>query len=181
MMIPLRTTAIATLLALCGSTAQAAQVLYVGRMSGPAESPPNSSTATGLAFVTLDDIAQTMQVQVTFSDLSSNDTAALIHCCTASPGISTAGVATLIPAFPGFPLGVTAGASTSMLDLTLYSSYNAAFVTANTTVAAAEATLTSGIAADRAYLNIHTTNYPGGEIRAFLIPDKIFANGVDSP
>jgi hypothetical protein len=76
---------------------------------------------------------------------------------------------------------VTAGTSDSTLDLTLYSSYNAAFVTANTTVAAAEATLTSGIADGRAYLNIHTTNFPGGEIRSFLIPDKIFANGVDPP
>jgi hypothetical protein len=134
-----------------------------------------------MAFVTLDDTAQTMRVQVTFSGLSSNDTAAHIHCCTASPGISTAGVATPVPVFPGFPLSVTAGTSDSPLDLTQASSYNPAFVTANTTVAGAEAALTSGIAADRAYLNIHTTNYPGGEIRAFLIPDKIFANGVDPP
>jgi len=181
MMIPLRTTAIAALLALCGSTAQGASVIYFGLMNGPAESPPNSSTATGLAFVTLDVTAQTMRVQVTFSGLSSNDTAAHIHCCTTSPGTSTAGVATPVPAFTGFPLGVLAGTSDSLLDLTQASSYNPAFVTANTTVAAAEAALISGIAGDRAYLNIHTVNYAGGEIRSFLIPDKIFANGVDAP
>ncbi len=178
-MIPLRTTAIAALFALCGSTAQATSVIYFGLMSGSAESPPNLSTATGLAIVTLDDIAQTMRVQVTFNGLSSNDTAAHIHCCTTSPGTLTAGVATLVPAFPGFPLGVQAGNSDSTLYLTQAASYNPAFVTANATVAGAEAALTSGIADGRAYLNIHTIMSPGGEIRSFLIPDKLFANGVD--
>jgi hypothetical protein len=48
-------------------------------------------------------------------------------------------------------------------------SYNPAFVTANGgTAASAEATLFTGIMAGHAYLNIHTTMFPGGEIEGFL-------------
>ena len=178
-MSPFRTTAIAAVLALCGTAAQAAPVVYFGLLSGSAESPPNASTAAGLAVVTLDATAHTMRVQVSFNGLMSNDTAAHIHCCTTTPGTSTAGVASPVPAFPGFPLGVTAGTSDSTLDLTQAYSYSPAFVTANSTVANAEAVLIAGIVGGRAYLNIHTVIYPGGEIRSFLVPDRIFANGVD--
>jgi hypothetical protein len=55
--------------------------------------------------------------------------------------------------------------------MTLASSYNPSFVTANGgTPASAEAALFSAMAADEAYLNIHTNNFPGGEIRGFLTP-----------
>jgi hypothetical protein len=40
-------------------------------------------------------------------------------------------VATTLPTFAGFPLGVTSGTYINTLDLTLASSYNPAFVTAN--------------------------------------------------
>jgi hypothetical protein len=33
----------------------------------------------------------------------------------------------------------------------------------------AEVALAASLAADTAYLNIHTTNFPGGEIRCFLL------------
>jgi hypothetical protein len=49
------------------------------------------------------------------------------------------------------------------------SSYNPAYVTANGgTTASAEAALAAAMAAGEAYLNIHTTVVPGGEIRGFL-------------
>jgi hypothetical protein len=42
-------------------------------------------------------------------------------------------------------------------------------VTANGgTTAGAEAALLAGLEAGQAYLNIHTTMFPGGEIRGFL-------------
>jgi len=45
----------------------------------------------------------------------------------------------------------------------------AAFITANGgTTAGAEAKLVSGLDADKAYLNIHTATFGGGEIRGFL-------------
>jgi hypothetical protein len=79
-------------------------------------------------------------------------------------------VATTTPTFAGFPLGVTSGAYDNTLDLTLASSYNPAFVTANGgTPTSAEAALLAGIAAGNSYLNIHTSVVPGGEIRGFLV------------
>jgi hypothetical protein len=54
-------------------------------------------------------------------------------------------------------------------DMTQAGSWNPAFITANGgTPAGAEAALIAGLAAGQAYLNIHTTNNPGGEIRGFL-------------
>jgi hypothetical protein len=53
--------------------------------------------------------------------------------------------------------------------MTSAASYNPAFVTANGgTTAGAEAALLAGLEAGQAYLNIHTTMFPGGEIRGFL-------------
>jgi hypothetical protein len=51
------------------------------------------------------------------------------------------------------------------------SSWNPAYVTANGgTTAGAESAFAAAAAADEAYLNIHTTVVPGGEIRGFLVP-----------
>ena len=108
---------------------------------------------------------------MTFSGLLGTTTASHIHTPTPVPGIGTAGVATTTPSFAGFPLGVTSGSYTNTLDLTLSSSYNPAFVTANGgTAAAAEAALLAGLVAGEAYLNIHSTFAPGGEILGFLTP-----------
>jgi hypothetical protein len=78
-------------------------------------------------------------------------------------------VATTLPSFPGFPLGVTSGTFDNTFDLTMSSSYNPAFVTAQGgTVAGAEAALETALLAGKTYINIHTMNFPGGEIRGFL-------------
>jgi hypothetical protein len=53
-------------------------------------------------------------------------------------------------------------------DLTMANSYNPAFVTAEGGVANAEAALVAGLLAGETYINIHTTMFPGGEIRGFL-------------
>ena len=144
---------------------------YTANLTGPGESPPNASPGTGLATVTTDDVANTLFVDVSFSGLLGTTTASHIHTPTSVPGIGTAGVATTTPTFTGFPLGVTSGSYTNTLDLTQSSSYNPAFVTANGgTVAAAEAALLAGLVAGEAYLNIHSTFAPGGEIRGFLTP-----------
>jgi hypothetical protein len=122
--------------------------------------------------VTIDDVANTLEVNVTFSGLLGTTTASHIHCCTADPLTGTAGVATQTPFFVGFPIGVTSGTYDHIFDLTLTSTYNAPFVTANGgTAAGAEAALAAGMADGRAYLNVHTTFRPGGEIRGFLVPE----------
>ena len=75
------------------------------------------------------------------------------------------------PDIAGFPLGVTSGTYDNILDLTLASSYNPAFVTdEGGTTAGAEAALEAAIEAGTAYLNIHTSMFPGGEIRGILVP-----------
>jgi hypothetical protein len=57
-----------------------------------------------------------------------------------------------------------------LFDMTLASTWNPAFVAAHGgTPAGAEAALAAGAAAGEAYLNIHTTVVPGGEIRGFLV------------
>jgi len=154
------------------TTAHAKPVTFTANLIQANEVPPTGSAATGSATVLLDAAANTLSVHVTFSGLTSNTVMAHIHCCLASlfaPGINV-GVATTVPAFPGFPLGVTSGTYDHVLDLTSASSYNPAFVTLQGgTVANAEAALISGIQNGETYLNIHTTNFPGGEIRGFLV------------
>ena len=143
--------------------------VYSVILDGPSESPPNASPGTGFATVTVNAGLNTMRVQVSFSGLLGTTTAAHIHASTVVPGTGTAGVATTTPNFAGFPLGVTAGTYDNTLDMTLASSYNPSYVTANGgTTASAEAALFAGIAAGKSYLNIHTTVVPGGEIRGFL-------------
>jgi len=150
--------------------ADALPITFVGNLAGANEVPPVASPGTGLATVVLDPTAQTMQINATFSGLTSNDVAAHIHCC--APLGTNAGVATTVPAFPGFPLGVTSGSYSSVVfDLTQPTIYNPAFVTLEGgTIPLAEAALIAGIQNGTTYLNIHTVNFPGGEIRGQLEP-----------
>ena len=148
--------------------------MYTAILSGAAEAPPNASPASGFAKVTIDSILNTMRVEVSFSGLLGTTTASHIHCCTLVPGTGTAGVATTTPTFFGFPLGVTSGTYDNTLDMTLASSYNPAFVAANGgTLTSAEAVLFAGVAGGLTYLNIHTNQFPGGEIRGFLTPQTV--------
>jgi hypothetical protein len=146
------------------------QVYYVN-FSGAAEVPSNNSTGTGKATITIDLVANTMRVQADFSGLLAGVTASHIHAATAVAGTGTAGVATSVPTFTGFPSGVTSGTYDHTFDMLLSSSYNPAYITANGgTPASAWAALRAAIAAGKAYHNIHSSLFPGGEIRGFLIP-----------
>ena len=160
----------ATALMLPGPAAYAIPVTFVGQLAGANEVPPIASPGMGLATVVLDPTAQTIQVNATFSGLTSNDTAAHIHCC--APLGTNAGVATTVPAFPGFPLGVNSGTYSSVVfDLTQPTIYNPAFVALEGgTIPLAEAALIAGIQNGQTYLNIHTMINPGGEIRGQLEP-----------
>lgn len=150
----------------------AALFTYEASLSGPNEDPPVASPGTGFAEVIYDDVAHTLNVEVSFEDLLYEVTVAHIHAPTPVPLAQTAGVATTTPTFPGFPAGVTSGQYENLFDLTQAGSWNPAFVTANGgTPATAEAALAAFLAEGRAYLNIHTTVYAGGEIRGFLVPE----------
>ncbi len=154
--------------ALWGGVAQAGPIVYEGVFSGSAINPPNASPAVGTTTVIYDADAHTLFISEIFSGLLGNTTASHIHCCTLSP-LSNAGVATQVPSFTGFPLGVTSGSYSHTFDLTLLSSFNVAFVNANGgTVSTAEAALAGGLARGEAYVVIHTNQFPPGEIRANL-------------
>ena len=145
--------------------------IFTATLTGPAEFPINNSPGIGDAIVTLDLDVFTMRVQVNFSGLTGTTTASHIHAPTTMPFDGVASVATTTPTFPNFPLGVTSGTYDQTFDLTLASSFNPAFVTANGgSVSASAAALIAAIEDGKSYLNIHTSTFGGGEIRGFLAP-----------
>ena len=177
---------IATTLFASPMTAQASVLIFNTTLSGAQENPPTNSPGTGTATVTIDDVANTLSVNVSFSGLTTTGTgttASHIHCCvTTGPG-GNAGVATTTPTFPGFPLGVTSGTYSMTFNMLLASSYNPAFI-GSLTPAQAEAILFAGMEAGNAYLNIHSSTFPSGEIRGYLpavpLPSTLplFATGL---
>jgi hypothetical protein len=166
---------VAAFAALAG-VAKADPLVFTASLSGENERPtPTGSPGTGFAVVTVD--GNMMTVSVNFSGLvnttstgaPSGTTASHIHCCI--PATGAAGVGTSLPTFPGFPLGVTSGTYTNTFDLTLASTYNAAFIAAHGgTVEGARLDFLNGLQAGNTYLNIHSNAFPGGEIRGQLQP-----------
>ena len=144
--------------------------VYRATLNGAAEAPPNASTGIGTATVTFDFDLSTMRVETSFSGLLGNVAASHLHCCTSVAGTGAAGVATVTPTFPGFPLGGTSGSYDTTFNMMLASSYNPAFITSHGgTVSSAMNALIFGLDAGQSYLNIHTSAFPGGEIRGFLV------------
>ena len=124
------------------SQAQAASFVLTANLSGLNETPANASPATGTISVIVDDVANTVAVNESWSGLTTNATAAHIHCCVP---LGTNGPV-VIP-FTGFPT-TTSG------------TYVNIFTTTPTNIA--------GILAGLAYANIHNSTFPGGEIRGQL-------------
>lgn len=154
--------------ALAVAAGRAGAQTWTATLSGPNESPANASPGTGHAEFTL--TGNNLSVFITFQDLLTGTTASHIHCCTDAPFSGVAAVATVVPTFTDFPLGVTSGTYSRIFDLTSASSYNPAFITANGgSVDAARAALIAGMNAGDAYVNVHTTQFPAGEIRGFLV------------
>lgn len=124
--------------------------------SGLQETPANNSTATGTFVGTYNDVTDSLIYTITFSGLGSNVTAAHFHGFV-PPGI--AGPVIFFPVNPSFPTGVISGTFVDSVKLTQ----------------GQEDSLKMGLI----YFNIHTINFPGGEIRAqlflqdasFVLPD----------
>lgn len=138
-----------------------AATIYTTILSGANEVPPVASPGTGNAIVTLN--GDILTVDETFSGLTIAASAAHIHCCV-PVGVN----AVVAVPFVSFPSAVS-GTYSRSFDLTMASTYNAPFLTANGgTAASAEAALIAGLNSGLAYANIHNSNFPGGEIRGQL-------------
>jgi len=148
------------------SAAQGAIVQYSASLDGYSESPPNSSYGYGDATFDYDTITHTLAVTVYFYDLAGTTTASHIHANTAVSGTGTAGVAS---GLAGFPTGVKTGYYFTTINLLSSGSYSSGYLTANGgTAASAETALLAAMTSGKAYLNLHSTTYPGGEIRGFI-------------
>lgn len=148
------------ILGLCVA-AHADTFTYKATLLGSNEVPPTGSAASGTIVVTL--TGNLLTVNESYTGLTGNPTGAHIHCCSL-PGVNSL-VAVPFSAFPTTP----AGTYSNTFDLSLATSYNAAFVTAQGgTAATAEAALIAALNSGNTYANIHDANFPGGEIRGQL-------------
>ena len=140
---------------LIGTSAQAATFSFTTGLNAANEPGTVISPATGTATLTFDDVAKSVTVFEQWQGLTSAITVNHIHCCTAVPGVGN--ISPVIDLAPGT---ATAG------------SYTATFVagaTPNFTLAEF-APLLTGTQTGKAYVNLHTANNTGGEIRGFLAP-----------
>jgi CHRD domain/PEP-CTERM motif len=128
--------------------ASAVTTIFFTGLSSAGEPVP-TSTATGAAIVTFDDVADTVTVQLSFQGLANSSPFGHIHCCTAVPATGNAPVSLNFTPLPA----VTTGTYVNVFAL----------------APAAFDALYAGALAGRAYVNIHTPGlYGGGEIRGFL-------------
>jgi hypothetical protein len=130
-------------------------VIFVASLDGATEVPPNASTATGFATVTLGSDNHTLDVSITFSGLIGGPAAAAhIHCC-ATPGTN----APVVLPFTNFP-AVTSGTYNNTFDISA----------PGVLTGISEADFIAGLEAGQAYSNIHDATFRGGEIEGFLQP-----------
>ncbi len=120
--------------------------VFMSNLSGANEVPPNASTATGTSSGTYDDVTNMFMMSTSVTGLTSNSTAAHIHF--APVGVNGGVV---------FPLSGTTGS-------TNYTS-NDMFVF----TAAQEVDFLAG----NYYVNVHSLEFPGGEVRGQLNPTVV--------
>ena len=140
--------------------ARATLITFTANLTGAQQVPVNASTATGLGTVVLDDVADTITVNLSWSGLiGGTATAAHIH----GPGAPGVNAPVLFP-FSGVP-AATSGSIPQQ------------------TFAITPAQITD-LEAGLYYMNIHDAQFPGGEIRGQLVPEPgtlaLVAAGVAS-
>ena len=140
-----------------------ADTVYTATLLGSNEVPPTGSPGTGFGTFILN--GNLLSINESFTGLTAPANAAHIHCC------GPVGVNEIVAVpFTPFP-SATSGTFNATVDLSLAATYNAAFITQEGgTVALAEAGLIAALNSENTYANIHTTNFPGGEIRGQITP-----------
>ena len=132
-------------------------------LTGSQQVPPVATPASGMAMLTLTG-GSMLSVNVVFANLTSGTLFAHVH----APAPLGANAPVALP-FAGFPVGVTSGTYNAMLNLDLAATYEPAFLTANgNSVAAARTAVLSAMNGGLAYVNVHSANFPAGEIRGQL-------------
>lgn len=136
-------------LTLAPPRAQAAIITYNVTLDGSQSVPVNVTSAFGSATVTVDDIANSVSVDLSFTGLTGgNASAAHIHCCVAT----NANGPVVIP-FTGFPSTASGTYSNTFMGVS--------------------AANISGIENGLAYINIHNAVFPGGEIRGDILATQV--------
>jgi CHRD domain/PEP-CTERM motif len=164
----------AVALAAASAASQAAPITFYATLSPEV----TGATGSGRATFTYDTDSHDLRVVFSFSGLSGVTTVAHIHCCTAAQSTGTAGVAVTPGTLPGFLTGVSSGSYDALIDLDLQSSFTNAFlgvgagvVATTVQIDAARNRLINAFQSRTAYLNVHSSTFPGGEIRGFVVPE----------
>jgi hypothetical protein len=137
-------------LAACGGSSSSNN--FGATLAGSGEVPATTSTATGTATITVSGATGTYTV--TYSGLSGAPTASHIHV-----GSATVAGPVVVP-FSNLSTGTTGTFSGSFSTSDIHPSTDPPVSTMNDLVAQ--------MRAGNAYVNIHTTAHPGGEIRGQL-------------
>ncbi|MFQ3595037.1 MAG: CHRD domain-containing protein [Sphingomonadaceae bacterium] len=147
-----------------GVSAEAAR--FVATLDGLQEVPPvvTSATGTGVAQI----VGDWLYVHITYQDLTSPLTIAHIHCC--APSGVNVGIAVDLDMIP-LPQTLS-GSFSRQFDLNAASTYRAAFLNnfGGGTVAGARMALLDAFKNELAYFNLHTQQFPPGEIRGQIMP-----------
>jgi hypothetical protein len=167
-------------LALMFATSQAnAALIFNATLTGAQETTPNNSTATGFAEFELNDAmtALTMTVTIFGIDVTGSQTAdpldnlSAAHIHALAPGAALTATGGVVWGFVGMPFNNnnpndgTSTPFTTGVGGTFTGTWNAPEGN-GTTLTAQLSNLLSG----RTYINFHTPEFPGGEIRGALQP-----------
>lgn len=137
---------------------------------GALESPPNTSPGSSMTLVEIQGGTMVV-VNSEFENLLDGVTAAHIHCCTSTPFTGNASIA--MP-FADFPTQVNSGTYLRAFDATQNSTFDADFLANHGGSAdTAWSALRTGMENNEAYVNIHTNQFPNGEIRGWLVAAPI--------
>ena len=128
-------------------------------LSGSQEVPPVTTTGSGQGLLILSDDSNSIDVMLSWMDLTAPAVAAHVHCC-ALAGASA-------PVAIGFmPPNLATGSLSGTFDLTSAATYTSGFLNANGgTAASAQTAFLTGLRANKAYFNVHSSAFPGGEVR----------------
>jgi hypothetical protein len=130
-------------------------VTYAAELRGTNEVPSNASTAFGSAYVTIDPNAQTISWEVNTNGVVS-PTVSHIH--RGAVGVSGPVIINFALSAADIPNGRTKGSGT------IAAQQSSSFLASDLT-ALASASTASGY-----YVNVHSTAFPGGELRGQLVP-----------